>query len=48
MNKKKFASVGVYAAVIAIGAGVAYYCYPLVINNALGINSCGDRHHFGQ
>jgi hypothetical protein len=41
MNKKKFVSVGIFAVVVAIGAGVAYYCYPSVINNALGINSAG-------
>ena len=41
MNKKKIVSVGIFAVVIAIGAGVAYYCYPSVINNALGINSAG-------
>jgi hypothetical protein len=41
MKKKKFASVGIFAVVIAIGAGVAYYCYPSAINNALGINSAG-------
>jgi hypothetical protein len=41
MNKKKFASIGVFAVMIAIGAGVAYYCYPSAINNALGINTAG-------
>ena len=33
--------MGVFAVVIAIGAGAAYYCYPSAINNALGINSAG-------
>jgi hypothetical protein len=41
MNKKKFISTGVFIAVMAIGAGVAYYCYPSAINNALGINNAG-------
>jgi hypothetical protein len=41
MSKKKFASVGIFAVMIVIGAGVAYYCYPSAINNALGINSAG-------
>lgn len=41
MNKKKFISTGVLAVVIMIGAGVAYYCYPSAINNALGINTAG-------
>lgn len=42
MNKKKFISTGVFAAVMVIGGGVAYYCYPSAINNALGINSAGS------
>jgi hypothetical protein len=41
MNKKKFASVGIFAVAIVIGGGVAYYCYPSAINNALGINTAG-------
>ena len=39
MNKKKFASVGIFIAAIAIGAGIAYYVDPTAINNIIGINA---------
>ena len=37
MNKKKYIGVGIFAAVIVVGAGVAYYCYPAEINSMIGI-----------
>lgn len=41
MNKKKFVSVGIFSVVIVFGACIAYYYYPLAINNALRTNNAG-------
>jgi hypothetical protein len=38
MNKK-YISTGVFIVVVVIGAGITYYFYPTVIDNALGIDS---------
>jgi len=39
MNNKKYISVGVFAVIVMVGAGVAYYFDPAAINNVLGIGS---------
>ncbi len=39
MNNKKYFNVGFIAVVIIVGAGVAYYCYPMEINNMIGIST---------
>jgi hypothetical protein len=39
MNKKKYFTAGIFAVVIVIGAGVAYYFDPAAINNVIGINN---------
>jgi len=39
MNKKKYLTAGVFVIVVVIGAGIAYYFDPTVINNVIGIDT---------